>query len=59
MEKVVCNVHRFAYAKEKGCPFCEKERLERMYKRNTPKEVVSNAITEDTLSKLREHFNGK
>lgn len=59
MEKVVCDVHRFAYVKEKGCPFCERERLDRMYRKHMTKEIVNNAITEETLSKLVEHFNGK
>ena len=60
MEKVVCKVHRFAYIQERGCPFCEQERLERMYKRYAPKKEekeVSNVITDEAILKLKEHFN--
>lgn len=65
--KQICPIHRFSYNGDK-CPFCEKERIDRlaqkyvMVEHTKPKETKkteSEEITEESLNKLMEKFNVK
>lgn len=61
--KTLCHVHMFRYSGN-TCPFCEKERIDKMYKRFVKKsenqiEHVSEPkeITQSDLERLKAKFN--
>jgi hypothetical protein len=60
--KKYCPIHCFNYSGSK-CPFCEQERVDRIVKKYTSKEVEiteeSKEITQESLDNLLAKFNSK
>ena len=63
--KTLCHVHMFNYSGN-TCPFCEQERIDKMYKRfikKSEKQMENNSepkeITQSDIERLKEKFNSK
>ena len=57
--KELCNIHHFMYDSENGCPFCKKERLQRLSKKFCMDTKGSDVINVNDINKLKEKFNSK
>lgn len=55
-KKTLCELHHFYYLGNK-CPLCEKERIDALVKKYSPKEFKDKEITENDISKLSDKFN--
>lgn len=62
--KLICPIHHFSYSGSM-CPFCEKERIDRLAQRYKVEETVhienkkEREITQNDLQKLMNKFNRK